>query len=123
MSLPRCLAFVAVAVLLGVQGRLELLPLALQLGHLALDVHQLPHVVAGLGPQRADAEIGQVEVLEVGLVLELVQRVLGRQPQPPQPAARLPGHLGQPLGPEQEQRHQHDDDDLAQPDVEHDRSP
>jgi hypothetical protein len=113
----------AVAVLLGVQGRLELLALPFQLGHLALDVHQLPDVVPGLGAQRADPEVGQVQVLEVGLVLELVERVLGGQPQPAQEPPRLPGHLGQPLRAEQQQRDQHDGHDLAQPDVEHARSP
>jgi hypothetical protein len=109
----------AVAVLLGVQGGLELRPLPLQLGHLALDVHQLADVVAGLGPQRADPEVGQAQVLEVGLVPELVQGVLGGQPQPAQEAPGLPGHLGQPLRPEQQHRDQYDGHDLAQPDVEH----
>lgn len=49
--------------LLPFEGYTEALALALKLGHLRIDVHELAEVVAGLGTQRADPQVGQVQLV------------------------------------------------------------
>ena len=61
-----------------VEGGTKPLALALQLGDLLIDVQELAEVVAGLGTQRADPQVGQVQ-LGPGLVLELVEGALGQE--------------------------------------------
>src|SRR4030095_1551718 len=77
-------------VVAGLVGRLA------QLLHLALDVHQLAHVVAGLAAQRADAEVGEVQLLQVGLVTDLVEGALGGDAQLAEGAAELAGDVREP---------------------------
>jgi hypothetical protein len=50
----------------------------LRLGHLLIDVHELAEVVAGLATQRADPQVGQVQLVP-SLLLELVEGGLGQE--------------------------------------------
>jgi hypothetical protein len=85
--------------LMLIDGGTKPLALALQLDHLLIDVHELPEVVAGLATQRADPQVGQVQV-GPGLVLELVEGALGQELELADQAAGLAGHLGKSLGAE-----------------------
>src|SRR6266566_3134791 len=93
--------------------------LALHHPHLSIDVHELVEVVTSLSTKRADPQIGQIQVLEFGLLVELIKRALGHEAELADQAARLTGHLGKAFGTEEDQADEQDHEDLANADVEH----
>ena len=78
-----------------------------------------------LAHDRARVEVAQLEVgvLRAELVAQLVARGVGERPRLADHLAGLPGQLGQPVGAEDEHRHEGDDGQLRQPDAEHGSEP